>query len=415
MSPRELRASLSLAAIFGLRLFGMFVILPVFALWAEGRPGWNLTLVGVALGVYGLTQAILQIPFGYWSDRRGRKPVLHAGLAIMAAGSFVAAASDSPWLVILGRMLQGAGAVSAVAIAMAADLTRDSQRTKAMAMIGSTIGAAFALSFVLAPFLEHAVGVSGLFVITGVMCILAMGVVAWVVPEVEAPPAQREPMDLRSVLRDKELVRICVGIFILRMVLMAVFVVVPIALVAAGLPAKDHWWIYLVAVGGGFALMLPAVMGHAGSRERPVVLSAIAALGAGIVALAASQAHLYGMLAALVIFFGGFNVLEAKLPALVTRAAPATSRGVAMGVYSSVQFLGMFAGGSMGGFLAQQGGALAVLGACLAATAVWLIAASKMGDFAPSSIDDEARGLVEAEGAAAGPRTHPRRKEQWRQ
>ncbi|APV49800.1 hypothetical protein BWI17_08980 [Betaproteobacteria bacterium GR16-43] len=408
MSPRELRASLSLAAIFGLRLFGMFVILPVFALWAEGRPGWNLTLVGVALGVYGLTQAILQIPFGYWSDRVGRKPVLYVGLAIMAAGSFVAASSESPWLVILGRMLQGAGAISAVAIAMTGDLTRDSQRTKAMAMIGSTIGAAFALSFVLAPFLEHAIGVPGLFAMTGVMCLLAMGVVAFVVPDVEGSPREREAMDLKSVLRDDNLVRINIGIFILRMVLMAVFVVVPGALVAAGLPAKDHWWVYLVAVGGGFVLMLPVVMGHAGTRERPIVMGAIAAIGAGILALAAGQGHLYGMLAALVIFFGGFNVLEAKLPALVSRAAPAGSRGVATGVFSSIQFLGMFAGGSLGGVLAQQFGSLAVLGACLVATALWLVVASKMGDFAPRFVNDEAASLVEAEGAVtAAPRTHP--------
>jgi MFS family permease len=387
MSPRELRASLSLAAIFGLRLFGMFVILPVFALWAEGRPGWNLTLVGVALGVYGLTQAILQIPFGYWSDRIGRKPVLYVGLAIMAAGSFVAASSESPWLVILGRMLQGAGAISAVAIAMTGDLTRDSQRTKAMAMIGSTIGAAFALSFVLAPFLEHAIGVPGLFAMTGVMCVLAMGVVAFVVPDVEGSPREREAMDLKSVLRDDNLVRINIGIFILRMVLMAVFVVVPGALVAAGLPAKDHWWIYLVAVGGGFVLMLPAVMGYAGTRERPIVMAAIAAIGVGILALAAGQGQVYGMLAALVIFFGGFNVLEAKLPALVSRAAPAGSRGVATGVFSSIQFLGMFAGGSLGGFLAQRAGALAVLGACLAAVAVWLAVAARMEEFTPRTAE----------------------------
>ena len=383
MSPRELRASLSLAAIFGLRLFGMFVILPVFALWAEGRAGWNLTLVGIALGVYGLTQAILQIPFGYWSDRSGRKPVLYIGLAIMACGSFVAAGFDSPWMVILGRMLQGAGAVSAVAIAMAGDLTRDSQRTKAMAIIGSSIGAAFALSFVLAPFLEHAIGVRGLFAMTGVFCILAMGVVAWVVPDVEGKPPERAHTKLSEILRDAELVRINIGIFILRMVLMAVFVVVPMGLVAAGAPAKDHWWVYLIAVGGGFLLMLPVVMGQLGQRDRPVVIGAIATLGISIAALAASQEHLAGLVVALVIFFGGFNALEAKLPALVSRAAPASARGLATGVFSSIQFLGMFAGGSLGGLLAQRGGMLVVLGACFAAVALWLLVASRMGNFVP--------------------------------
>jgi predicted MFS family arabinose efflux permease len=408
MSPRELRGSLSLAAIFGLRLFGMFVILPIFALWAEGRPGWNLTLAGVALGIYGLTQAMLQIPFGYWSDRWGRKPVLYVGLLVMAAGSFLAAASESPWAVIAGRMLQGAGAISAVALAMAGDLTRPSQRTKAMALIGSSIGAAFALSFVVAPFLEHAIGMGGVFAMTGVLCLLAMGVVAGLVPDADAPPARREPVRFAAILGDPELLRINAGIFVLRMVLMAVFVVVPLSLAGAGLPAREHWWVYLTAVGGGFLLMLPVVMGRSALRERTVVLGAIAALGAGLAALAVSLGHVYGMLAALVIFFAGFNVLEAKLPALVSRAAPAAARGMATGVFSSIQFLGMFAGGSLGGILAQQGGPYGVLAACLVAAVLWFAVASRMGDFAPSSIEDEARGLVEAEGAApAGPRTQP--------
>jgi predicted MFS family arabinose efflux permease len=405
MSPRELRASISLAAIFGLRLFGMFVILPVFALWAEGRPGWTLTLVGIALGAYGLTQAVLQIPFGYLSDRLGRKPLLYAGLALMAAGSFVAAASESPWIVILGRMLQGAGAISAVAIALAADLTRASQRTKAMAIIGSTIGAAFSLSFVLAPFLEHAIGVPGIFVMTGVLCLASMGVVAWIVPDVLDSPRAQEKVDLRAVLADTELVRLNIGIFVLRMVLMAVFVVIPTSLVRSGLPSQSHWWLYLAVVGGGFVLMLPAVMRHSAMSERTLILAAVAALCASLAALAASLDHLPSMAAALVIFFGAFNVLEAKLPALVSRAAPAGARGVATGVFSSVQFLGMFAGGALGGFLAQHGTPAAVVGACVAATILWLAVASKMGDFAPISLEDEAEGLVDGEASAAAPRT----------
>src|SRR2546423_10086983 len=173
MTASELRASLSLASIFGLRLFGMFVILPVFALWAQGRPGWTLTLVGVALGIYGLTQGILQIPFGWISDRHGRKPMLYMGLVFFAAGSFLCAAADSPWLMIAGRTLQGAGAISGVAIAMAADLTRESERSKAMAIIGSTIGIVFALSFIVSPMLEHWIGVPGIFAMTGVLALAA--------------------------------------------------------------------------------------------------------------------------------------------------------------------------------------------------------------------------------------------------
>ena len=405
MSSRERRASFSLAAIFGLRLFGMFVILPVFALWADGRPGWTLTLVGVALGAYGLTQAALQIPFGYWSDRHGRKRMLYIGLAIMAAGSFLCASSDDPWIVIAGRMLQGAGAISAVAIAMAGDLTRASQRTKAMAIIGSSIGAAFALSFVAAPYLEHTIGVRGIFAMTGALCIAAMAVVAWVVPDVEETPRERAGVDLRAILADADLVRLNIGIFVLRMVLMAVFVVVPMALVRAGLAARDHWGFYLGVVGGGFVLMLPAVLGRRSLAERGIVLAAIAILGASLAALAASLEHVIGMVAALVIFFGAFNVLEAKLPALVSRAAPEGARGFATGVFSSVQFLGMFAGGSLGGLIAQHGGSTVVIASCIAATAVWLAVASKMGDFAPISLDDEARALAGAHGPAAIPKT----------
>src|SRR3954466_16036010 len=206
MSPEELRASLSLAAIFALRLFGMFIILPVFSLWAEGRPGWSLTLAGVALGAYGLTQGLLQLPFGWLSDRRGRKPIIYFGLVVLAIGSFVCAVGESPWGVILGRVLRGAGAISGTVIAMAADLTRESQRTKTMAMIGSTIGVVFALAFVLGPWLQKLVGVPGIFALTGVLALVAIAVVKYVVPE--APVRPRSPVSLARVLREPELVRL---------------------------------------------------------------------------------------------------------------------------------------------------------------------------------------------------------------
>jgi MFS family permease len=403
MSPTELRASLSLAAIFGLRLFGMFVILPVFALYAEGRPGWTLTLVGFALGAYGLTQAVLQIPFGWLSDRHGRKPVLYFGLAIFAVGSIVCAVVETPWAVIFGRTLQGAGAISGVAIAMAADLTRESQRTKAMAIIGSTIGAAFALSFVAAPFLQAAIGVPGIFAMTAVLCIAAMAVVAWAVPDVPGVAGARPTPDFAAVFRDAELVRLYVGIFALHVILMALFVVVPFALVGAGLPARDHWWFYLCVVGAGFILMLPAVLNRKHARERATFLGSVAVLAVSLAALAAGLENLAAIVASLVIFFGAFNVLEAKLPALVSRAAPAGGRGAATGVYSSVQFLGTFAGGAAGGVLAQRLGPGAVLGTCVAFAALWLAVAWKMGEFAPISLEDEANALA-ATASAPAPR-----------
>lgn len=383
MSPDELRASLSLASVFALRLFGMFVILPVFALFTEARPGWSLTLAGIALGIYGLVQACLQIPFGWLSDRHGRKPLIYAGLTLMAAGSFVCAAADSPWMVIAGRALQGAGAVSGVVIALAADLTRESQRTKSMAIIGSTIGAAFAGSFIAAPFLAHAIGVPGIFALTGVLALTAMAVVRFAVPN--APPALRgaAAASLATVLRDPELLRLNVGIFVLHAVLMATFVVVPIALVRAGLPAAEHWSVYLGTVIAGVLLMLPAVVGRAAAHEKRVFLGAIVTIAASIAVLAARLDSVATIVAGLVIFFAGFNVLEAKLPALVSRAAPREARGAATGVYSSVQFLGTFAGAAVGGALAQHAGFLAVLVTCLAAMLAWLAVAWGMQDLLP--------------------------------
>lgn len=384
MSPSELRAAISLAAIFGLRLFGMFIILPVFAVWARSRPGWTLTLIGIAMGAYGLTQAVLQIPFGWLSDRHGRKRLLYAGLALFAAGSFACAAAESPWMLIAGRVLQGAGAVSGVAIAAAADLTRESQRTKAMAIIGSTIGVVFALSFVAAPYLEHAIGVPGIFAMTGVLALGAIAVVRWIVPDAEAVRKVPDSRAFWSALRDPELVRLNVGIFTLHAVLMAMFVVIPIALVQGGLPASQHWWVYLAAVGAGFVLVLPAFVGPAASHERPVFLAAVGAIAVAMAVLALELDHLPGVIAGLVIFFAGFNVLEAKLPALVSRAAPREATGAATGVYSSVQFLGTFFGAAAGGAIAQHAGFTSVLVACLAVTAAWLAVAWNMSDFVPA-------------------------------
>lgn len=381
MSASELRASLSLAAIFALRLFGMFVILPVFALYAEGRPGWSLTLVGIALGAYGLTQALLQIPFGWLSDRRGRKPVIYAGLGILAAGSFVCAVGESPWVVILGRVLQGAGAISAAVLALAADLTRESQRGKSMAIIGSTIGAAFAVSFVAGPFLQKAIGVPGIFALTGVLALGAIAVARFAVPEAPQPARASQPVAFSAVLRVPELMRLNVGIFVLHAVLMALFMVVPFALARAGLPAAAHWWVYLGAVIAGALLMLPAMLGRAAAHERAVFLGAIATVAVAIALLALRLDSLAAIVAALVIFFAGFNVLEAKLPALVSRAAPRGAVGAATGVYSSVQFLGMFCGGAAGGAIAQHAGFVAVLVACLAVMAGWLAVAWNMDEF----------------------------------
>ena len=356
MSREELRAALSLSGIFGLRMLGMFVILPVFAIYAEGLPGGdNLTLVGIALGIYGLTQAILQIPFGWWSDRYGRKPVIYVGLAIFAAGSFVAAIGTHIYVIILGRLLQGAGAIAAPVMAMTVDLTREEHRTKAMAMIGSTIGATFALSLVLSPWLNRLIGVPGIFVMTGVMVLAAMWVVYALVPDVpETPhrPATRGLEQFAVVLRNPQLARLNCGIFALHAVLMALFIAVPLELRAAGLPLDQHWQVYLPVMLGSFVLMLPAVLGP-GRRERiqAILAGAIAVLLAAQLLLLTLTGSVWAIAVMLLAFFTAFNVLEAGLPSLVSHAAPAGGRGVAIGIFTSLQFFGAFFGAAAGGFL----------------------------------------------------------------
>ena len=383
MSPQELRAGASLAGIFGLRMLGLFLILPVFAVHAPQLAGGdNLTLVGIALGAYGLSQAILQIPFGIASDRWGRKPVIVAGLLILAAGSFLAATATDIWTTIAGRTLQGAGAISSVVIAFAADLTREQHRAKTMAMIGAMIGFSFALSLVAAPVLYRSIGMGGLFVLTGALAIGAIGVVAVLVPPAPPRPAAlhvQAGSALRMALLDRELLRLNLGIFVLHVVQMAMFVVVPPLLVAAGLPLPEHWLVYLPVVLASFVLMLPPVL-HADRRNaaRPVMIAAIALLAAVEAGFAAAGAHLAIMAALLLAFFAAFNVLEALLPSLVSRIAPAPVRGTAIAVYNTAQTLGLFVGGLAGGWIVGRYGAATLFGACAALALLWLALAIGM-------------------------------------
>lgn len=380
MNPVELRASMSLAAIFGLRLLGMFVILPVFAIYAERIPGGdNLTLVGIAIGAYGLTQAILQIPFGWWSDRYGRKPVIYAGLAVFALGSFVAAAAPNIYIVIAGRILQGAGAISAAVMAMAADLTRDEHRTKAMAMIGSTIGLAFAFSLVASPWLNGLIGVPGLFVMTGVLALAAMLVTWRVVPDVAEVRRVSNSGVLKEfcdVLRDPQLARLNIGIFALHAVLMALFIALPFSLRDAGLALNEHWKVYLPVMLGSFVLMMPAILGRDSARRLKIsFVASVALLLAAHIALPWLRGNVMALAFFLLLFFTPFNVLEALLPSLTSRMAPAGRKGVAIGVYSSVQFFGTFVGAAGGGYLYGRWGLTAIVIADVALLVIWLIAA----------------------------------------
>lgn len=384
MSPVELRATAGLAGIYGLRMFGMFIILPVFAFYAEDLPGGNnYLLVGIALGAYGLTQAILQIPFGWLSDRIGRKPVIYLGLILFAIGSFIAASATDIYWVIFGRIIQGAGAISAAVMALAADLTREEHRTKAMAAIGMTIGTTFAVSLIVAPALNNLIGVPGIFTMTGVLALLAMGVVYKIIPD---PLISRFHSDteasagrFHNVLRNPELLRLDFGVFALHAVLMALWLVVPLSLRQAGLAVDQHWQIYLPVLLISMLLIIPAIIyAEKKAKLKPVFTVAVALLLVSQVLLALALDSVWGTAAALLVFFAAFNLLEASLPSLISKIAPVGAKGTAIGVYSSVQFLGAFTGATAGGYLYGNHGGSALFAFCGILLALWLVLAATM-------------------------------------
>src|SRR5436190_1369155 len=381
MSRLELRAGASLAGVYGLRMLGLFFILPVFAVHAPKlRGGEDIALVGLALGVYGLAQGILQIPFGMASDRWGRKPVLYIGLLIFAAGSFLGIVADDIWTAIAARSLQGAGAISSVAMALAADLTREQHRTKIMAMIGSTIGLTFAVSLIGAPVLYRWIGMGGLFALTGCLCLAAIAVVKYLVPDPTRVSAERKSEGAtRESILHPELLRLNLGIFVLHIVLYGMFVVVPPMLVTSGLALAEHWKLYLPAVVGSFILMVPLIL-YADRRNhpKPVFIGAVALLVAVEAALAAMPGGLIGLGLLMLAFFVAFNALEALLPSLVSRIAPAQGRGVAIGVYNTTQTIGVFVGGVLGGWVAEHYGPRAVFATCALLSVLWLVAAIGM-------------------------------------
>ena len=380
MSPEERRVGASLASIFALRMLGLFLILPVFSVYAKTLPGGdNLALVGFALGAYGLTQAFFQIPYGIASDIFGRKRVIVIGLLVFALGSFVAAwAPDMTWIIV-GRVLQGAGAISAAVTALAADLTREEHRTKVMAMIGSSIGLVFALSLVGAPILYGWIGMSGLFIMTGVLALSAIVLLLKAVPP--APPAHgHEKLPLRRVVFDPDLLRLNLGIFVLHMVQMAMFVVLPHALVDhGGLEAASHWKVYLPAVLVSFAIMVPAIIAaERKDKMRPIFIAAVGLLVVVQLGLYALHESLWALALWLLLFFVAFNVLEATLPSLVSRTAPPAAKGAALGVYNTTQAMGLFIGGALGGYIAQHFGDNAVFAACTGLVLIWLAVANTM-------------------------------------
>ncbi len=404
MTATERRASIGLAGIYGLRMLGLFIILPVFALYAVERlPGGdNTMLVGLALGAYGLTQAILQIPAGWLSDRYGRKVVIYAGLLLFAIGSFIAASADNIYWVIAGRVIQGAGAINAAVMALTADLTREEVRTKAMAMIGITIGITFSISLVLSPVLYHAIDVPGIFVLTGVLALLAMPVVAYIIPD---PAITRFHSDTEAnwghfteVLRNKDLLRLDFGIFSLHAILMSVFMQVPFVLKDNGLAIEQHWVVYLPVMLIALMLMVPPIIiAEKKARMKQVFMGAIALAALGQLSLMLLQHSVWGVALALLLFFTAFNVLEATLPSMISKIAPLAAKGTAMGVYSSVQFLGAFFGAIMGGFLMHYVGGNAVFIFAICLLLLWLLVASSMQP--PAAVRTRMYHLEEMTGA----------------
>ncbi len=380
MTRDERRAGASLAAIFGLRMLGLFLILPVFSVYAPTLAGGDdVLLVGFALGAYGLTQAFFQIPYGMASDRWGRKPVIVAGLLIFAAGGFLAAAADHIGWVIAGRVIQGAGAISAAVTALAADLTREQHRTKVMAMIGATIGLVFALSLVAAPVLYAAIGMPGIFTLTSVLALAAIILLLKAVP---SPPAMAVPrrVPFATVLRHPQLARLNFGVLALHMMQTALWVVVPPLLVAVGgLAVTEHWKIYLPAVLLSFVVMVPAIiLAEKRGRMKMVFVGAVSLLTLVQAGLATLAGGLYSVGAWLMIFFVGFNILEALQPSLISRIAPPEAKGAALGVYNTTQSIGLFLGGVVGGWLLKHHGAHAVQWFCAALGLTWLVLAATM-------------------------------------
>jgi len=381
MSPPELRTSAALASVYGLRMLGLFLILPVFAVYAEQLPGGEShTLIGLALGTYGLTQALLQLPFGMASDHLGRKRVIYFGLALFALGSLIAAISTDIYWVIVGRSIQGAGAVNAAVTALLADLTREEHRTKAMAMIGGSIGLTFAASLVLGPALYSLISIPGIFALTGVLALAAVAVVRYVVPDPQTSSfhsdAETAPARLKGVLRNPELRRLNFGIFALHVVQMAMFVVVPLALrETGGLDANHHWQVYLPVLAISVVFMIPLILyGEKRARLKPVFIASIALMLAAQLAFVPAIGNFWDIVVALTLYFIAFNVLEASLPSLVSRIAPAGAKGTAMGVYNTSQSLGLFVGGALGGLLSHRFGppSVFVFGSVLIGLWLWL-------------------------------------------
>ncbi|EAV46732.1 MFS family transporter [Methylophilales bacterium HTCC2181] len=383
MSSLEIRTSFILASIYALRMLGMFLILPIFAIYASGLEGNPTSFqIGLALGIYGLTQALFQIPFGMSSDYFGRKKVIYFGLLLFVIGSIVAALSSTIEGIIIGRSIQGAGAISAVLTALLADLTRDEHRTKAMAIIGGGIGLTFALSLVISPWLNTLIGVTGIFLLMAVLSVLAFFIVHFFIkePRSEGKKTPITQADFLSLIKDIHLNRLNFGIFVLHATQISMFMIVPIYLISqGGIDLSSHWYIYLPVLIVSFLLIIPVIIfSERYHKNKLTFLGAILFLLAAQITFMVFSATLTGIIVALLIYFVGFNFLEASLPSLVSRVAPINKKGLALGVYNTSQSLGIFIGGSVGGLITKFYGYNGSFLFCIILIGVWFAFSCQM-------------------------------------
>lgn len=393
MSPVERRAAFSIAGIFSTRMLGLFMIFPVFALFAEDEFA-NVTgmQIGIAMGIYGLTQAFLQIPYGMLSDKYGRKPLIVAGMIVFMIGSMICAVAESMEMMILGRAIQGMGAVAAVLMASVGDLVTEQFRLRAMSIVGITIGLSFTLSLIAGPVLASWFGVRGIFWVIAGLAVLGMLLVKFAMPNIEKQEFQREaqadPSQFREILKNKQLLRLDLGVFVLHAMLTAMFIVLPLSLRDnAGLDVLSHWIIYLPVMLLSFALMVPFIIqAESRGRMKHMFVGAVATITLVQLAFAGIENTFWSLFVLLLIFFTAFNLLEASLPSLVVKLSPADKKGTASGIYSTSQFLGAAVGGVLGGFFYQYYGFNGVFIFTAVIGGIWLIAAMTMENPLPLSI-----------------------------
>ncbi len=374
----EKKAAFSLATVFGLRMLGLFMILPVFAIYGEQLTGYSPIWLGLAIGAYGLTQAMLQIPMGMLSDKYGRKPIIIGGLVVFLIGSVVAAMSDTIYGVVFGRALQGMGAIASAILALAADITREDQRPKVMATIGMFIGLSFAAAMVIGPIVAQSFGLSGLFWLTAILSIFAMLMIQFMVPHTvnKAPKGDNValPEQLRKLIKDSQLSRLNSGVFVLHMALTACFITLPKQFVASGLALEQHWQLYLPALLGSFFLMVPfMIFAMKKQKEKQMFTAAVLLLALALSLLWYLPLGFWSLVVLVIMFFTAFNYLEATMPSILSRIAPAGVKGSAMGIYSSSQFLGAFTGGVVGGAIASNFGEQSIFLVMAVLCIVWAV------------------------------------------